>query len=289
MQITNDSLCIPHNLNGGGCNVNHLVKRWNHRARIDITSDSENYTNGDIKFLFEYSSFRNPRLPTLRTIHGRNAPCYVPVILAESTIDNAARKVGNLFDEHLRGKPCVVSGWDKKLVLVDDVELVDEREKFIPSRLRMGLQVEKGLIEGWRDPIGESLLYGFIKPCLGFAVGELDALSFPFSSGPGGGDYPIGMIESGTKIVNNVADDKCGPVNNGFVSFSERGAVSSICICFENIRERATFLEQCAQLVDVFRGPMNLEQCAIDHEKPNVGVVRRAAHAAKRQPAAACP
>lgn len=270
MQITSNSLCISHNLDGGICDINQLVKRWNHRAKVDRTSDCENYVNGDIKFLFEYSGFRNSSRPTLRTIHGRNIPRHVPVVLAEVAIDKPARKVRNLFNQYLRGNPCVVSGWDKKLVLVEDIEFVDEREIFIPARLTMGFQIEKSLIEGWGDPIGESRLYGFIKPCLGFTERELKSPSFLIRGGKRKNDVPIGMIKGSAEVVNGITtNDRC-PVYDGFVSFCEGGAVSSLCICFENIDERATFLKQCVQLVDVFRGPINLEQCAIDHEKPNV-------------------
>lgn len=133
--ITDCSLSIPHDLDSRTGDINQLVKRWNYRAMIDVASDRENYVNGDIKFLFEYSGFRNSRRPTLSTIHRRNVPRYVPIVLAEATIDKTARKVGDLFDKHLRGNPCVVSSWDKKLVLIEDVEFVDEREIFIPARL----------------------------------------------------------------------------------------------------------------------------------------------------------
>jgi hypothetical protein len=270
--ITDGSLRIPHSLNGGVGDINQLVKRWNHRAMIDIASDRENYVNGDIKFLFEYSGFRNSRRPTLSTIQRRNIPRHVPVVLAESTIDKAAREVGDLFDKHLRGNPCVVSGWDKKLVLIEDVEFVDEREIFIPARLTMGFQIEKNLIEGWRDPIGESRLYGFIKPCLGFTKGKLQPPSFLVGSCKGGHDVPIGVIESGAEVVNGISANDCGPVYDGCVSFCEGGALSSLCIRFENVGERSLFLEQYVQLVDVFRGPMNLETSAIGHrnETPNV-------------------
>lgn len=210
---------------------------------IDVTSDCENYVNRDIKFLFEYSGFRNSRHPTLSTIHGRNVPRHVSVVLAEATIDKAAREVWDLFDKYLRGDLCVVSSWDKKLVLIEDVELVDEREIFIPARLTMGLQIEKNLIEGWRDPFGESRLYCFIKPCLGFTKGKLQPLFFLVGSGKGGHDVPIGMIESGTEIVNGISANDCSPVYNGFVSFCEGGALPSLCIRFENVGERSLFLE----------------------------------------------
>ena len=79
-------------------------------------------------------------------------------------------------------------------------------------------------------------------------------------------DFPIRVIESGAEVVNNIPTNKCGPVYDGLVSFCEGGALSSLCICFENVGERALFQEQYAQLVDVFRGPMNLEACTVSHE-----------------------
>lgn len=78
------------------------------------------------------------------------------------------------------------------------------------------------------------------------------------------------MIESGAEIVNNVAANKRCPVYDGFVSFGEGGALSSFCICFENVAERTPFLKKCIQLVDVFFGTMNFEHWAIGHEGPNV-------------------
>lgn len=259
-----------HDAHGSYGNINQLVERWNHRAKVDSTGDRENYIHGDIKFLFEYSGFRNLRGTPLTPVHRRNVPRYVSVVLAEATINKPLWKVGDLFDKHLGGKPCVISGWDKKLVLVEDVKFVDEREKFIPSRLTMGFQIEKRLIESWRYPIGESCLYGFIKPCLGFAKGELQVSPFLVRSNDGRCNFPVGVIESGAEVVDNISANKRCPVYDGFVSFCEGGALSSLCICFENVGERATFLEQCVQLVDVFRGPMNLESCAIGHEAPNV-------------------
>lgn len=147
--------CVLNDADGDFRNINELMKRWNHRAKIDRTSDCENYINGDIQFLFEYSGFRNLRGTPLSPIHRRNKPHYVPVVLAEATIDKSWWEIRDLFDKHLGGKPRVISGWDKKLVLVEDIKLVDERQKFVPTRLAMGFQVEKGLIEGWRDPVGE--------------------------------------------------------------------------------------------------------------------------------------
>lgn len=249
---------ISHNTDSRLDYVNELVKSWNHRSKVSTTCDRENYINGDIKFLFEYAGRGNFQLPTLLSVYGRDVPTYVSMVLAEVAIDQTGRKIRNLFSDNITGKPCIISGWDQKLVLVDDVELVEEREKFVPTRLTVGFQVENGLIEGWGDPIGESLLYSFIKPCLGFAKGELQKLPFIFSGGERRNDVPISVVESGAEVVNNISANKCGSIYNRFISFCKSGALSDLCICFENIGERTSFIEQYVQLVDVFRGPINL-------------------------------
>lgn len=150
-------------------------------------------------------------------------------------------------------------------MLVEDVELVDEREIFISTRLTVGFQIEENLIEGWRHPIGESRLYGFIKPCLGFTERELKPPSFLLCGCVRRNDVPIGMIQSSAEIVNGITTNNGCPVYDRFVSFCEGRALSGLCICFENIGERTLFLEQYVQLVDVFRGTMNLESGAISH------------------------
>jgi hypothetical protein len=215
--------------------------------------------------LFEYASIRNSRCSTLSAIHGENVPRYVPVVLAEATIDKTARKIWHLFDKCLGGNPCVITVRDKKLVLVEDVQLVDQREIFIPAKLTVGLQIEKELIKGWRDPIGESRLYGFIKPCLDFTEGELQPPSFLIGNGKRRHDFPIGVIESGAKVVDGITTNNCCPVYDGFVSFSEGGTSSSLRICFEHVGERSLLLKKYIQLGDVFRGPINLETSAIRH------------------------
>ena len=212
MITDHDALSIPHGLNSGTGDIDQLVKRWNYRAVIDVASDRENYFNGNIKYLFEYACIRNSRCSTLSAIHERNVPHCVPVVLAEATIDKTARKIWHLFDKCLGRNPCVIASWDKKLVLVKNVELLDEREIFIPTKLTVGLQIEKKLIKGWRDPIGESRLYGFIKPCLGFTEGELQPPSFLIGSGKRRHDFPIGVIESGAKVVDGITTNDCCPV-----------------------------------------------------------------------------
>ena len=45
---------------------------------------------------------------------------------------------------------------------------------------------------------------------------------------------------------------------DGFVLFGERGALSGLCVCFDDVGEGRAFAEEFVKLDDAFRGPINL-------------------------------
>jgi len=92
---------VHNNVNSSLRDINKLVERWNHRAKVNRICDCENYINGDIKFLFEYSGIRNIRRKKLTPIHRRDVPNHVPVVLAEAAIDKSSGEIWNLLDKHL--------------------------------------------------------------------------------------------------------------------------------------------------------------------------------------------
>ncbi|MFM9836141.1 MAG: hypothetical protein ACKVOA_08565, partial [Methylophilaceae bacterium] len=100
---------ISNDTNSDSGNINELVKRWNHSAKVGRTCDRKNYINGYIKFLYEYAGIRNLSSSSLLSIHGLDVPSYVPIVLAEAAIDNSSGKIWDLFDNHIRRKPCVIS------------------------------------------------------------------------------------------------------------------------------------------------------------------------------------
>ena len=143
-------------------------------------------------------------------------------------------------------------------MFVENIELLNEVEKSVPSIFTVGFQVEKSLIEGWGDPIGESILYGFIKPCGGFAKGELNFSSFSVRVGERRDNSPVGVVKGGSEVMDGISTNECCPFYNGFVLFGINGALTGICICFDDIGKRALFAEKFVQLDDAFRGPINL-------------------------------
>lgn len=252
--------CLP----GDIC---HLVKRWNHRAQIGLRSDWNNYLNGDIEFLFEHVGGIGHPLTEVEScdhvMDDWHLPTQVSVCHAKRAIIEATGKIRNLGDDVIATKRCVVARWDGKPVLIDGVEIMDQIEKFIPSRITMRLQVNKRLVEAKGDPIGQSILYGFLKPCPCFAEGKLDISLLPAGGSKGGNDVPVSVIQGGPEVMRDIRRDVYSLTYDGLVFFGPRGAVTGLCVCFDNIRERSLFLEKFIKLVDVFRGPVDLGHCAI--------------------------
>jgi hypothetical protein len=247
---------ISQNADSRAGDIDELVQRWNHRATVWSCSDRENYINGDVKFFFEYRGCSKARHDALGWGQGHDIPNNIPTILAEPH-SASERKVRNLRDDHVARYPCVISRWNKELVSVEYIRLMDEVEKFISAKLTVRFQVNKSLKEGWGDPLGQSVLYGYVKPCGGFTERELDVPQLPFLD-QRGDDIPVGMIQGATQVVDRVSTDHSGGFNDGFVLFGERGALAGLCICFKDVGERAFFAEQFVQLDDVFRCPINL-------------------------------
>ena len=80
-----------------------------------------------------------------------------------------------------------------------------------------------------------------------------------------GHNFPISVVEGGTEIVNDISADQSRRIYDGLVLFGEKGALSGFCIGFENESERSLYAEKFVKLSDVFRGPINLEKCAVCH------------------------
>ena len=249
----------PDDFNSVFGDISELVKRWNKAATKTIPNDRKHYINGDIKLLFECDLVKEFCLSTLSPCHRFNAPRYIPSILAETTVNESSREVGDLFLDDVAGYPGVIAYWDGEFVLIEDIESMDRVEICVPSRFTVGLQIDNSGEELFGNPIGESIFHGFCKPIFGFAKWELNRSPFPVSFGDMIDDIPVSMIKSASQVVEHVTDDKCDFVYSGFVLFSECGSFSGLYICFKDIRERMSFLDKFVRFRDVFRGPLNLE------------------------------
>lgn len=247
--------------------ANELVQRWNHWSKLSMRSDRENYIDGNIQLSFEYMPSPSLRLPQRDECRNgqRDLPNYIPVAIANVHNVDKSGEVRDLGADGIPSKPCVICHWDGKPMLVESVKLVDQVEEFVPSRFTMGLQVDKRLEEACGNPLGQSILYGFLKPCSGFTKRELNVPLFPGTIGKWRDYLPISVVERGSEIVHDIGSDVGCFCYDGFVLFGSRGAVAGLCICFNNIREGSFFTEEFIKLVDVFRGPLDFREGAITH------------------------
>jgi len=259
MRPQSNNLHIADSLNSDSGRISKLIERSNNRLRMLEASDIDNYINRNIKFLFEYSMSSDFSFSSLGVGHRLNFPSYIPVAIAEAAITNTGWEIWNFSPDDVAGYPCIVASWDKELMFISDIKVMDSTERMIPTIFTIGLQISKGLDKRLRDPAWESRYDGFLKSFFSFNNGELDISFLPFGFCKSISRIPISMIKRCPEIVNNVTNDDGGFIRYGFISFSKSGSFSSFCICFENVRERAIFAEHVIKLNDMFRGPINFQ------------------------------
>ena len=231
--------------------VDHRVERGNHLANVLKRTDLENYVNRDVKFAFEYE------LP-FKKGEGPDVPNDVPMILAVNEIVQAQGEMRNLATEDVAGESFVFSYWGGKPMPVLRSELVNSVEKLVPSRFAVRSESKDSAVECVRNAVGQSVLHGFIKTCGSFTEGELDGLLVARPGCEGRDDFPISVIESSSKPLNDAIGDVGDFTYDGFVAFSVGGALAGLLVRFEDVSEGALFAEQFGKLSDVFRGPVNL-------------------------------
>lgn len=245
--------------------LHQLVERWNHWSHASMASDCENYINGDVQFLFEFEHPAGQDLPEGRAIHISACPRDIDLSSTHAKIMHVGREVRH-HSPNVRARQCfVVCRWDGKPVLVEAIEAVEKIEKFVPSIFRMGLQVDKSPKKAGRDPIGQSVLHAFLKPCSGFTKRELDSPLVLFAGSERRDDRPVSLIEGSPQVLNDICDNGDGVIYDGFISFGAQGTLTGLCVRLDDITKWALFLEKLVKLIDVFRGPISFSQSVIRH------------------------
>ena len=125
-------------------------------------SDMDNYTDGNINFALEYvwrGRLRNPQL-----IRGQGVSCDpFEADIGKTRLVHCIGKIGHDLPDH-RGDPlCVIPRWNKKLMLVDDVHLMNEVEQIIPTRWTMRFQLSESPTELYPDMLGASFFNSAVK------------------------------------------------------------------------------------------------------------------------------
>lgn len=256
---------LPHNYDCLASRIDQCVECWNDWSRRSQRTDAENYIHGDIKFALEYVERRWLNPTELLNSAGRLPPEYT---LAEPAVVNIEGKFGDKLSDHAARKVYIVCRWDKQFVFVENIHFIDEGEKLVPSRFTMRVKLSESAVETCPGAMGQNLLDSTIKPVCFFGERELHQFALEIVGTVGGNDIPIGVVESGAEIVNNVSGYQSRIVYDGFVLFGKNGAFTGFGIGFDDQSERSRFSEKFVKLSDVLRGPINLEKCAICHGKP---------------------
>lgn len=186
-------------------------------------------------------------------------PNYISSILAEVAVNKARWEVGNLASNAVTTQPCVVTYRDKGPVLVDSILVVKEVEKIIPSRLSVRFEGNDEGKELWGNLVGESVFYGFLKPSSRFRKGKLNRAFPPNARSNGRDDLPVSVVERRSKVIEDIAGDNGRFFYSGYVLLGVGGSPVGLGVCFQDISEGLFLAETLTKLVDVFRGPLNLE------------------------------
>lgn len=247
---------VSHDSDGAFDRIDEFVEsgnRWHSKA---IASDFDNYVDGNIDLLFEYTSEGRDCVAQVwgysvqRPLHVANTPLHlnVPAEVGE---------IWNLRPQQVEGYASIVSYWGQPSMFVGNVDLINDCQHAVPSFFVVGQQAHDRLEEPVANSVGQPILYGFLKPVAGLRERELHRSTFLRACREWQHNLSIGEVEGGTKVVRGVSDDDGCAIYSGVVFFGEGGALAGIQISFDEISEGACFIEKCVKLCDAFRCPIN--------------------------------
>ena len=229
-----------------------LVESWNQWAMIICLSDHDKCVNGHCKFFVEYEKRGRLQLTEGERIYGSQRPRYIATARAEPAIDKAPRKIRHLTPDHIARYSCVVAYWGQVSMPVRRSRLFKDVEQLVPSISSMGLQRNDLIEECITNKMCKSVLYGFVKLICFFRGGKLNRLLLGFGD-EWINNLPVPVIQSGPNVEANITDNDRESIYDGFVFFSERGALARLRICFKDVSERALVAQKFVDLRDVLR------------------------------------
>ena len=235
------------------------VQSGNQWMEIERRTQRENYMNGDRNLLMVFSGLGRSCKLSDQLGSWINSPDYILTCAADAEVLESAREIGDKRLHLVRGKAFEVGDGDQESVFVENIESMNGIEKPIPSRFSMWLQRKKRINECRGNPTGYSLRHSITQACPVFGKGELDTSPFSIGGSKLPDAIPIRMIESGTEIVYDIANNDARAIYRGFVTFYESGAFAGFDIRFEDVVERMAFAKSLLQIDDVFVGPIDLQ------------------------------
>lgn len=242
--------------------IDELVQRWNGKHDATVASPLEAYVNGDIDLLFKHPILGDSKLHPFVQAKRAAGPAEITSVLR-----NGDRGVGgqvwhevrNFAPEVADDDIQVVADRNEAHVLVWRVKGMDEVKECVPSRFAVTLKADDGCKELWTDLVGQSCLSHGLKAGCPFVHWKLDNLVLPRLLDEGQNDRCVGMIDGGSEVVDGITAPEGQFVYHGFVTFGVGGSPAGFGVCLDNVLEGAFLREHIGDIVDVLRGPINLE------------------------------
>src|SRR5436309_1740402 len=125
---------VSDNLDGFSRDTDELIQRRNDWIDVVRRTDLENYVDGHFQFAFEFVERGRDGFTQLIARKLVDLPNRIVGHFAEPTIENVEGKIRDLLPDYVGRQLCVIARWNQKLVLVENVELMNQVEKLIPAR-----------------------------------------------------------------------------------------------------------------------------------------------------------
>jgi len=155
--------------------------------------------------------------------------------------------------------------WNEQFMLVQDIQFFRQIEKFVPSQSTVCAQSQHCGDKACAASEGASIFQGLHVSGAIPGKGKLDTPPFSVAHAMGGDDLPIGMVQSGPKVVNDVPTPKRHFVYYDLILFDEEESFIGFSVCLNNERKWPSFQQKFVKFTDVLFSLTDLEESTVCH------------------------
>src|SRR5262245_5627916 len=142
---------------------------------------------------------------------------------------------------------------------------MDKVESNVAAKITIRSQISECAIKTCPGVMASSLSDACVKRVCFLAEGELNCAKFFTGATVRRDDFPVGVVERGSEIVDRISAQEGSLVYDAFVLFTPKGALASSRVCFKDKGERLRFVQKLVEIRDVCCSPLKLEKCAVCH------------------------
>lgn len=237
--------------------IDQLIESWNHRLSFSNLALAERYLNGNLRIVVDFTD-RGGK--DYRAVLQRELPILRSERNTQSLGSRAARECGSVeFD----GNTCITGSYRyDHLVFVENIKLVDEKERFSPVPSLVWLEPLEKADTGRADSLYASQTIGFK-----FLAGVAERKTcFPSDLLAVSSDQITNeQVQSRSEIVDGVTDVATPHKREGFDAGNAPTALSGLGVILSNESYWVGFdktAEVRAKLLDMLFGPFNLQSGA---------------------------